>query len=49
VVGEAMMAQVLALTVLEKFGGDHISETRRNLDGYVESHQEFGQPSGQAD
>ena len=45
VIGEAMMAQVLALTVLEKFGGDHISETRRNLDGYVASHQEFGQPA----
>jgi chorismate synthase len=45
VIGEAMMAQVLALTLLEKFGGDHISETRRNLDGYVASHQEFGQPA----
>lgn len=45
VIGEAMMAQVLALTVLEKFGGDHISETRRNLDGFVASHQEFGQPT----
>jgi chorismate synthase len=49
VIGEAMMAQVLALAALEKFGGDHISESRRNLDGYVASHQEFGQPSGQAD
>jgi chorismate synthase len=47
VIGEAMMAQVLALTVLEKFGGDHISETRRNLDGYVASHQEFGQPASE--
>ncbi|MCX8251252.1 MAG: chorismate synthase [Dehalococcoidia bacterium] len=45
VIGEAMMAQVLALTLLEKFGGDHITETRRNLDGYVASHQEFGQPA----
>ncbi len=47
------MAQVLALAVLDKFGGDHISETRRNLDGYVASHQEFGQSddgvSGRAD
>jgi len=53
VIGEAMMAQVLALAVLDKFGGDHISETRRNLDGYVASHQEFGQSddgvSGRAD
>ena len=52
VIGEAMMAQILALTVLEKFGGDHISETRRNLDCYVASHQEFGQmasaPGGDA-
>jgi len=48
VIGEAMMAQVLALTVLEKFGGDHISETRRNLDGYIASHQEFGQPGSSA-
>lgn len=35
VVGEAMLALVLADAVLEKFGGDHIVETRRNLEGYV--------------
>ena len=42
VVGEAMMALVLAHATLEKFGGDHIDETLRNLRGYVESHQQFG-------
>ena len=35
VVAEAMVALVLAEAVLEKFGGDSISETRRNLDSYV--------------
>lgn len=42
VVGEAMMALVLAHAALEKFGGDHIDETLRNFRGYVESHQKFG-------
>jgi chorismate synthase len=44
VIGEAMMALVLAGAMLEKFGGDHIKETRRNFDAYVVSHQEFGRP-----
>lgn len=35
VVGEAMVALVLADALLEKFGGDSMGETRRNLDGYV--------------
>ncbi len=35
VVAEAMVALVLAEAVLEKFGGDNIVETRRNLDSYV--------------
>ncbi|SDK19170.1 chorismate synthase [Cryobacterium sp. Sr8] len=35
VVAEAMVALVLANSVLEKFGGDSIGETRRNLDGYL--------------
>ena len=34
VVAEAMVALVLAEAVLEKFGGDSVAETRRNLDGY---------------
>lgn len=35
VVGEAAVAVVLADAVLEKFGGDSLAETRRNLDGYL--------------
>ncbi len=35
VVAEAMVAIVLAEAVLEKFGGDSVTETRRNLDGYL--------------
>ncbi|MHB8511336.1 MAG: chorismate synthase [Actinomycetota bacterium] len=37
VVGEAMMAFVLADAMLEKFGGDSIGETRRNMDSYIEA------------
>ncbi len=36
VVGEAMVAIVLAGAVLEKFGGDSLRELRRNVDGYRE-------------
>jgi chorismate synthase len=36
VVGEAMVALVLADALLEKFGGDSINELRRNLGGYLE-------------
>ena len=35
VVGEAMVAIVLADAVLEKFGGDHVEELRRNFEGFV--------------
>jgi chorismate synthase len=35
VVAEAMVAVVLAECVLEKFGGDSVAETRRNLQGYL--------------
>ncbi len=35
VVAEAMVALVLANAMLEKFGGDSLTETRRNLDGYL--------------
>lgn len=35
VVAEAMVALVLANSVLEKFGGDSVGETRRNLDAYL--------------
>lgn len=37
VVAEAMVALVLADAVLEKFGGDSVGETRRNLEGYLAS------------
>ncbi len=37
VVAEAMVALVLANAVLEKFGGDSIAETRRNLRGYLDA------------
>src|SRR6218665_1519339 len=35
VVAEAMVALVLANAMLEKFGGDSVAETRRNLEGYL--------------
>jgi chorismate synthase len=35
VVAEAMVALVLADAMLEKFGGDSVAETRRNLEGYL--------------
>jgi chorismate synthase len=34
VIGEAMVAMVLAGAMLEKFGGDSLRETKRNFDGY---------------
>lgn len=37
VVAEAMAALVIADAVLEKFGGDSVAETRRNVAGYLES------------
>lgn len=37
VVAEAMVALTLANAVLEKFGGDSIGETRRNLRGYLDA------------
>lgn len=36
VVAEAMTALVLADAILEKFGGDSVLETRRNMDAYLE-------------
>ena len=36
VVGESVVAFVLASAMLEKFGGDSLTETRRNLRGYLE-------------
>ena len=37
VVAEAMVALVLADAVVEKFGGDSVEETRRNLGGYLDA------------
>lgn len=36
VVGEAMVALVVADALLEKFGGDSVDETRRNLESYLD-------------
>ena len=36
IVAEAMVALVLADAVAEKFGGDAVTETRRNLTGYLD-------------
>ena len=36
VIGEAMVAIVLAQAMLEKFGGDSLAETKRNFDHYTE-------------
>ena len=41
VVGEAMVALVLATVALEKFGGDSLVELRRNYDGYCEQLRRF--------
>ena len=37
IVAEAMVALVIANAVLEKFGGDSITETKRNLDSFLAS------------
>jgi chorismate synthase len=41
VIGEAMVAIVLAQVFLEKFGGDSLTETRRNYNGYLEQVRSF--------
>src|SRR3989449_892147 len=41
VVGEAMVALVLASAFLQKFGGDSIEETRRNFEAYMEQVRRF--------
>jgi chorismate synthase len=37
VVAEAMVLLVIAESVLEKFGGDSVRETRRNMESYLDS------------
>ncbi len=41
VIGEAMVAIVLAQVFLEKFGGDSLAETRRNYEGYLDQVRNF--------
>src|SRR5262245_8725236 len=41
VIGETMVALVLATAFLEKFGGDSIDETRRNYEGYLKQLRDY--------
>ncbi|HTB12200.1 MAG TPA: chorismate synthase [Bryobacteraceae bacterium] len=41
VIGEAMVAIVLAGAAIEKFGGDSLKEMKRNFDGYLEQVKNF--------
>ena len=41
VIGEAMIALVLAEAMIEKFGGDSMGEMRRNFDGYWRQLHEY--------
>jgi chorismate synthase len=47
VVAEAMVALVLAEAALEKFGGDSLAETRRNVEGYLARLTERGMTPAQ--
>lgn len=49
VVAEAMVAVVLAESVLEKFGGDSVAETRRNLQSYLAAIPEGLQSAADSD
>ena len=46
IVAEAMVALVVANAVLEKFGGDSVTETKRNMDSYLESIPEVLKSAG---
>jgi chorismate synthase len=41
VIGEAMVAIVLADAVREKFGGDSLPEMKRNFEGYIEQVRQY--------
>jgi chorismate synthase len=41
VIGEAMVAIVLAGAAIEKFGGDSLKEMKRNFEGYLEQVKNF--------
>jgi chorismate synthase len=47
VVVETMVALVLARAVLEKFGGDSLAETRRNIDAYLRAVAELEPAAGE--
>jgi chorismate synthase len=47
VIAEAMLAMVLTQALLEKFGGDALSETKRNYEGYI-AHVRARTPKGAA-
>jgi chorismate synthase len=46
VIGESMVALVLAGAFLEKFGGDSIDETYRNYEGYLQQLREYPGTAG---
>ncbi|OFR90317.1 chorismate synthase [Micrococcus sp. HMSC067E09] len=48
IVAEAMVALVLADAVMEKFGGDSLPETRRNLEAFTASLTPLPEPTGEA-
>ena len=37
VIGEAMVGIILADATMEKFGGDHLREAKRNYDAYMKT------------
>jgi chorismate synthase len=39
VISEAMLSLVLGEAMIEKFGGDHINEMKRNFDSYIKSQE----------
>jgi chorismate synthase len=41
VIGEAMVAIVLASAMIEKFGGDSLREAKRNFEGYLDQVRNF--------
>ena len=40
-IGEAVAAVEIANAMIEKFGGDSVSEMKRNFDGYLEQIKRF--------
>ena len=41
VIGEAMVAIVIARAMREKFGGDSLAEMKRNFQGYLEQIKQY--------